>query len=51
LVVEDESDIAQLLKLHLEDLGCEVEVCHQGNSELARRLAIPLANSANSVRR
>ena len=38
LVIEDERDIARLLKLHLEDLGCEVETCHGGTAGLARAL-------------
>jgi DNA-binding response OmpR family regulator len=38
LVVEDERDIARLLALHLEDLGCEVDMRYDGNSGLARAL-------------
>src|SRR5260370_35055090 len=38
LVVEDERDIASLLALHLEDLGCEVETRHDGRTGLARAL-------------
>ena len=38
LVVEDEHDIARLLRLHLEDLGCEVHTCHEGHTGLARAL-------------
>ena len=38
LVVEDEHDIAGLLRLHLEDLGCEVDICHEGHTGLARAL-------------
>jgi DNA-binding response OmpR family regulator len=38
LVVEDERDIAQLLSLHLEDLGCEVETSYDGRTGLARAL-------------
>ena len=38
LVVEDEHDIARLLRLHLEDLGCEVETCHEGLTGLTRAL-------------
>ena len=38
LVVEDEHDIARLLRLHLEDLGCEVDTCHEGHTGLARAL-------------
>ncbi len=36
LVVEDERDIAQLLALHLEDLGCEVDTSYDGRTGLAR---------------
>src|SRR6201981_1692711 len=38
LVVEDERDIAQLLALHLEDLGCEVDTSYDGSTGLARAL-------------
>lgn len=38
LLVEDDRDIARLLTLHLEDLGCVVSVCHHGNEGLARAL-------------
>src|SRR6202011_5638272 len=38
LVVEDERDIAQLLALHLEDLGCEVDTSYDGRIGLARAL-------------
>lgn len=38
LVVEDEHDIARLLRLHLEDLGCVVETCHEGLTGLTRAL-------------
>lgn len=34
LVVEDELDIAELLKMHLEDLDCEVTMVHDGLSGL-----------------
>jgi DNA-binding response OmpR family regulator len=36
LVVEDERDIARLLTLHLEDLGCTVDTRYDGHSGLAR---------------
>lgn len=36
LVVEDEHNIARLLALHLEDLGCEVDMRHDGHTGLAR---------------
>ena len=36
LVVEDERDIARLLALHLEDLGCAVDTRYDGHSGLAR---------------
>src|ERR1700740_1036977 len=36
LVVEDERDIARLLTLHLEDLGCAVDARYDGHSGLAR---------------
>src|ERR1700676_4236112 len=38
LVIEDEPDIARLLALHLEDLGCEVDTSYDGHSGLARAL-------------
>ena len=38
LVVEDERDIARLLALHLEDLGCEVDTSYDGHTGLARAL-------------
>jgi DNA-binding response OmpR family regulator len=38
LIVEDEPDIARLLALHVEDLGCTVELCHDGTRGLARAL-------------
>lgn len=34
LVVEDEKEIAQLVVLHLEDLGCEVRAIHDGREAL-----------------
>src|SRR6266849_5791273 len=38
LVIEDEPDIARLVALHLEDLGCEVDTSYDGRSGLARAL-------------
>ena len=38
LVVEDEGDLARLLSLHLEDLGCEVLVREDGRMGLASAL-------------
>jgi DNA-binding response OmpR family regulator len=38
LVIEDERDIARLLALHLEDLGCEVDARYDGHAGLARAL-------------
>jgi len=38
LVIEDEPDIARLVALHLEDLGCEVDTAYDGRSGLARAL-------------
>src|ERR1700746_2025960 len=38
LVVEDERDIARLLALHLEDLGCAVDTSYDGTTGLARAL-------------
>jgi len=35
LVIEDESDISQLVKLHLEDIGCEVKQAFDGIVGLA----------------
>ncbi|MBA1148577.1 response regulator transcription factor [Ectothiorhodospiraceae bacterium WFHF3C12] len=34
LVVEDEADIADLLRLHLQDLDATVEICHNGRQAL-----------------
>ncbi|GMQ90114.1 MAG: response regulator transcription factor [Gammaproteobacteria bacterium] len=39
LVVEDNRDIAHLLQLHLKDLGCEIELAHDGNTGLQRALS------------
>lgn len=38
LVIEDSRDIAHLLELHLQDLGCQVEVVHDGHAGLQRVL-------------
>ena len=38
LVVEDDRDIAQLLVMHLTDLGCDVSVTHDGNQGYTRLL-------------
>jgi DNA-binding response OmpR family regulator len=38
LVLEDDREIAGLLKLHLEDMGCEVEIAHDGAAGLERAL-------------
>jgi DNA-binding response OmpR family regulator len=38
LVVEDDREVARLLLVHLEDLGCEVHLCHDGLSGLTRAL-------------
>jgi DNA-binding response OmpR family regulator len=37
LVVEDEQDLAELIRMHLSELDAEVEVCHRGDD------ALPLA--------
>ncbi len=34
LLIEDDRDIARLLTLHLEDLGCVVVPCHEGRAGL-----------------
>lgn len=36
LVIEDEPDLAELIQLHLKDLGADVEVCHDGEAGLAK---------------
>ena len=36
LVIEDEDDIAQLIRLHLDDLGFAVAVAHDGNTGLRK---------------
>jgi two-component system, OmpR family, alkaline phosphatase synthesis response regulator PhoP len=38
LVIEDDRDIAQLVALHLQDLGCAVEVVHHGHAGLRQAL-------------
>jgi DNA-binding response OmpR family regulator len=38
LVVEDDQEIAGLVKLHLEDAGCRVELAHDGGTGLRRAL-------------
>ena len=38
LVVEDDREIAEILKLHLEDTGCNVELAHDGMTGLQRAL-------------
>lgn len=38
LVIEAEQDVADLLARHLEDLGCEVDTCRDGNTGIARAL-------------
>ena len=41
LVIEDSRDMAHLLELHLPDLGCEVDVVHDGCVGLERALGTP----------
>ena len=41
LVVEDDREIAEILKLHLEDTGCNVELAHDGLTGLQRALDEP----------
>lgn len=41
LVIEDEADIAKLVKMHLEDIGCEVSLAFDGIVGLAEALAKP----------
>ena len=38
LVIEDDRDIAQLVALHLQDLGCAVDVVHHGHAGLIQAL-------------
>ena len=38
LVIEDEHDIAELVRLHLQDLGLDVTVCADGSAGLAQAL-------------
>ena len=38
LLIEDDLDIAKLLRLHLEDLNCTVTVCHDGQDGLTRAM-------------
>lgn len=40
LVIEDDRDIAQLVALHLQDLGCTVEVVHNGYAGLRQALTM-----------
>jgi DNA-binding response OmpR family regulator len=39
LVVEDNRDIAGLLRQHLKDIDCDVEVCSDGNTALQRAMS------------
>jgi DNA-binding response OmpR family regulator len=41
LVIEDDQDIAHLVELHLRDLGCEVNVAHDGHTGLTQALTAP----------
>jgi DNA-binding response OmpR family regulator len=41
LVVEDENDISQLVRLHLEDIGCAVTQAFDGIVGLAQAQAQP----------
>ena len=36
LIAEDNPDIAQLIQLHLQDIGCEGEIVSSGNTALSR---------------
>lgn len=36
LVIEDQKDIAKLIKLHIQDLSCEVHLAHDGISGLSK---------------
>lgn len=36
LVIEDQKDIAKLIKLHVQDLSCEVHLAHDGVSGLSK---------------
>lgn len=36
LVIEDQKDIAKLIKLHIQDLSCEVHLAHDGVSGLSK---------------
>ncbi len=38
LIVEDEQDIAELIKVHMEDLNLEVELCDNGDQAIARAI-------------
>ncbi|MEM7367851.1 MAG: response regulator transcription factor [Bacteroidota bacterium] len=39
LVVEDDRDIVDLLDIHLQDLGCRLDKCYDGNSGLHKALS------------
>ncbi len=39
LVIEDDADIARLVKMQLAELGCAVSLCHDGREGLATALA------------
>ena len=39
LVIEDDHDIAELIRLHLQDLGLDVVVCDDGVAGLEQGLA------------
>jgi DNA-binding response OmpR family regulator len=41
LVIEDDRDIAHLIELHLQDLGCKVHLAHDGTAGLEEALSRP----------
>ncbi len=43
LVVEDDEDIAELIKVHLEDFPLEVALCHNGNQAIEMALGTDYA--------
>lgn len=41
LLIEDDRDISELLRLHLADMGCAVDVADRGDSGLEKALSAP----------
>ena len=48
LVIEDQQDIAHLVRLHLQDLPCKVELAFDGASGLAAAEKKPSTSSSST---